>query len=565
MPLTFAGHHWSGRVRMPMRVWLGVAWLGVAWLGAVACAEVGDKTAVIAVGGDADAVIPLLWTQTQGRVVTELMFDKLAEIGPALSTVGDAGYQPRLASSWTWSRDSLSIAFHLDPAARWHDGRAVTARDVRFAFQVYTDPKAAAVGGRDIAANIDSVSIGDSLTATVWFKARTPEQFHSVAYNLIALPEHLMGAIAHDSLRQSAFASLPVGNGPFRFAGWDKSKSLELIANDAYSRGRPKLKRIVFLITNPQAAVRAVLAGDADFFERFSLDDLAEAARSPDIKVTPSPQFAYAVLEFNLRSTDGRQPHPLLASAGVRRALTMAVDRVALERNVLDSLGTPAIGPFSRAQWTSDTTLRQIAYDTTAANRLLDSLGWTRGSDGTRARGGQRLAFGIVVSSSSRPLVRYAELLQQAFARVGVKVAVELGDQKALVDRVTAHTFDAALLTWNGTPSPSGVRQLWGSKSIAKTGTQNAGSWSNATFDAHVDSGLAALSIAAAKAHFKVAYQAAVDDAPAVWLFEPMLVPGVSKRLVTGPMRADAWWQSIPAWDVTGPPRHGAATPTKKP
>lgn len=533
--------------------------VGIALLAAGACADVGDRTVVIAAGADGDVLVPLLWTQTQARAYTELMFDKLADINQSQNSLGDSGFEPRLARSWSWSADSLSIAFHLDPRARWHDGHPVTARDVRFAFRLYTDPKSAAVGGRDLATVADSVSVGDSLTATIWFKRRTPEQFHMAAYNLVPLPEHLIGSVPPDSIRTSAFAMRPVGSGPFKFGSWDKSHSLELVANDAYHRGRPKLNRVVFTITNPPAAVRAVLAGDADFFERFTLDDMAEAARTPGVKVLLTPTYIYGVLAFNLRSTDGRQPHPVFGTTGVRRALTMAVDRNALERNVLDSLARPGIGPLSRSQWTADTTLRQIAYDTIGANALLDSLGWKRGADATRARGGHTLAFSILVSSTSRTMMRYAELLQQSFARVGAKVTVDVGDQKALSDRIGGHTFDAALLTWTASPSPSGARQLWGSVSLAKSGVQNAGSWSNPVFDVQVDSGLAAMTAPAMRAHFRVAYQAAIDDAPAIWLYEPLLVAGMSRRLVTGPLRTDAWWQSVPSWDVTSAPRRSAA------
>lgn len=539
--------------------------IGAVLVVAAACGEVGDKTVVIAVGADGDALIPLLWTQTQARIYTELMFDKLADIGPAQNTLGDVGYEPRLATSWTWAADSLSIAFHLDPRARWHDGHAVTARDVRFAFGLYSDPKSSSTGGRELGMAVDSVSVGDSLTATVWYKARGPEQFHLIVYNLIPLPEHLIGTVPHDSLRAAPYATHPVGSGPFKFGTWEKSRSLELIANETYFRGRPKLARVVFTISNPQAAVRAVLAGDVDFFERFTLDDIAEAARSTTVRVAPNPQYSYAVLEFNLRSQDGKQAHPVLATTGVRRALTMAVDRVALEKNVLDTLARPGIGPFARAQWTADTTLRQLAYDTTAANALLDSLGWKRGADGNRARGGQPLAFAIALSSSSRASVRYAELLQQSFAKVGAKVTIDQADQQALGGRINEHKFDAALLTWTSTPSPSGARLLWGRMSIGPKGVQNAGSWASPSFDAHVDSGLAALSAPAVRAHFKAAYQNALDDPPAIWLYEPMLVPGINKRVVTGPLRADAWWQSIPNWDVTGPGRSSAASSTKKP
>lgn len=277
--LMFAHLQRSDRVKAARR--LGMA---AALLGAVACGEVADKTVVIAIGADGDALIPLMWTQTQGRAYSDLLFDKLAEIGPTLNTVGDAGYEPRLASKWTWSADSLSIVFHLNPLARWHDGKAVTAGDVRFAFDLYTDPKTASNGGRELATNIDSVSVGDSLTVTAWFKRRTPEQFHSVAYNLVPLPRHLLSAVARDSVRTSAFATHPVGSGPFTFGAWDKTHTFEVLANEAYYRGRPKLNRVVFSAIGSQAGVRAVLAGDADFFERLTLDDMAEAAKNSSVK-----------------------------------------------------------------------------------------------------------------------------------------------------------------------------------------------------------------------------------------------------------------------------------------
>jgi len=537
-------------------------WAGALLAAAAACGTVGDKTVVISSGGDGDVLIPQLADQTQGRVYNELLFDKLADIGLAQNTLGDAGYEPRIASSWTWSRDSLSIAFHLDPRARWHDGRPVTAGDVRFAFAVLSDPKTASSAGAELARFVDSVSVGDSLTATVWYKARTPEQFHAVAYNLFPLPEHLLAQVPHDSLKTSAFAKAPVGNGPFRFVSWEQKRRLEMVAFDGYMLGRPKIDRLVFTITgSAQTAVRAVLAGDADFIEQLTFEDVSEAARIPDIRIIPARRYDYGILEFNTRGKDGAGPNAIFGNAGVRRALSMAVDRAALVRNVHDSLGVPGAGPFSRSQWSADTTLRHLAYDTAAAARLLDSLGWHRGPDGTRVRGGRPLAFSIALSNTSRPRVRYAELLQQAFASAGAKVTVDATDMQAFRDKLVSRKFDAVLFSWTATPSPSSARQTWSSRAFAKGSIANAGGWANAVFDAQLDSGLAAMDPVRARAHFSRAYQAALDDAPAIWMYEPMVVAAASRRLVTGPFRPDAWWASVRSWDVTGPRRSGGGKP----
>ena len=100
----------------------------------------GVGTIVIAAAADADHLFPPLVVGTQGKQVVDLVYDYLADPPENLNTIGDSGFTPRLARRWTWAKDSLSIAFQLDPRARWHDGRPVTASDVRFTFDLITDP-----------------------------------------------------------------------------------------------------------------------------------------------------------------------------------------------------------------------------------------------------------------------------------------------------------------------------------------------------------------------------------------------------------------------------------------
>src|SRR6478752_9806296 len=68
-------------------------------------------TIVIAAAADADALLPPLILSVQGKQMADQIFDNLADIGPRLNTVGDAGFTPRLASSWRWSADSLAVDF----------------------------------------------------------------------------------------------------------------------------------------------------------------------------------------------------------------------------------------------------------------------------------------------------------------------------------------------------------------------------------------------------------------------------------------------------------------------
>lgn len=508
-------------------------------------------TVVIAGVADPDNLLPPIERTLAAKAVTDLLFEKLAEIGPALNTVGDAGFEPRLAQRWEWSADSLRVTLHLDARARWHDGHPVRAGDVRFAFSVYTDPQVAANGGDDLRLAIDSVSVSDSVTCVVWFKRRTPEQFFTLVNTLLPLPEHLLGATPRDSIRTSAFGRHPVGDGPFRFVSWEAKSRLELAAADSFYRGRAKLDRVIWtIVPEMPTAVQKLMAGEADFLEALTPPAAATAAKNPSVRVVPYSSFDYGFMRLNVRDASGAHPHPIFGERALRRALTQALDRGLLVRSVFDTLAHVALGPFVRAQWTSDTTLTELSFDRAAAARALDSLGWRAGADGMRAKNGKPLAFTLLRPSSSKSRELFAVLIQEQLRQVGVKVDIAPLEFGAYMARATKGDFDALMDGLHAGPSPVGIRDSWSSHGINRTSGPNYGAYSSPLFDAEVDSAIASMDQRTAKAHFRSAYQAIVDDAPAIWLFEPVAVAGVSKKLNTGILRADGWWLGVPGWSV---------------
>ena len=90
--------------------------------------------------------------------------------------------------------------------------------------------------------------------------------------------------------------------------------------------------------------------------------------------------------------------------------------------------------------------------------------------------------------------------------------------------------------------------RIWGTSGIGKNGG-NYGSYSNPTFDALLDSALAA-DPASARERFTSAYAVINEDAPAIWLYEPRKIIGLHKRIQTTPTRPDAWWFSLADWSI---------------
>lgn len=526
-------------------------------IGAVFTAACGDAAKqasgssgvlTIATPADADALIPPIVSSLQGKQAVDLLFDMLARPTGPIETVGDGGFAPQLASRWNWAADSLSIAFTIDSAARWHDGQPVRASDVAFSYALYTD-SAVASPHAGAFAGIDSVTVRDSSTAVAWWNRRHPEQFFQVAYNLAIMPEHLLAQAPRTALAQSEFARHPIGSGRYRFGTWSRGQLLVFEADTANYRGAPGIARVIWNVTpDATAASLRVLAGEADMLEAIRLDAYEQAVATKGLALVPyhTLDYAYLAFNFNARSAATRQ---LFAAHPMRVALSASLDRQAMVHNVLGELGMVALGPFTRAVPAADTTVAQIAYDTTAADRTLDSLGWTRGADGLRTRAGVPLRFEVIVPASSATRQRMATLMQAQYRARGVDMRIAALEPAQFFARVGSGDFEAALNMWHADPSPMAVRDVWGSPRGNDVGG-NFGRYRNATVDAAFDTAATTFDPTRRRALFHRAFAEIVRDVPAVWLYEPRNMALLRDRVQPTALRADAWWSGIPDWKV---------------
>lgn len=505
-------------------------------------------TIVLSSAADADILLPPLTVTLQGKQVVDQIFDNLADIGPALNTVADAGFIPRLSDRWSWAPDSMSVSFHINPKARWHDGKPVSAEDVRYTFQLVKDPSLASHLASNLD-NVDSVSVVDSLTPRVWFHQRTPDAFFKAATPVVILPSHLLKGTSPATLRESSFARAPVGSGRFRFEAWERGARIVLQADSSNYRGRPNPDRLIWLVAAdyPAAALR-FLGGSADFLDNVKPELVSQVrAKGGDVVVSPG-SLDYGYVAFNLRNAANSGPHRVFGDRETRRALVMAIDRPALVRSVFDTLGLVAHGPATRILATSDTTIG-IPYDPAQASRTLDSLGWRRGADGMRSRGTTPLAFSLIVPQSSAIRMKVAVVLQEQWRTAGAKVRIEPLELNAFGGRMESRKFESLLNAWHIDPTPSSVREEWASSEIRRGG-YNAASYRNPAFDAVIDSAVKEMNPTRSAALYRRAYRILTDDAPAMFLYELRNAQGISKRIRPTGMRADAWWANLAEWSV---------------
>jgi peptide/nickel transport system substrate-binding protein len=361
------------------------------------------------------------------------------------------------------------------------------------------------------------------------------------------MPEHVLKDQPREGLAAADASKHLIGSGRFRLAQFEPGARLELVSDTANYRGRAKLDRVIFTVAaDGGAAVAQILSGQADVLEFIPPDMVARLDSNSPARALPIPGLAYAFLGMNQRGPRGA-PHPLFSDLAVRRAVSMAVDRESMLRNVYDTIGVLGSGPFARR--VADTSVKILPFDRARAAALLDSAGWRPGADGVRVRNGRPLAFSILYPTSSKPRERYAVLIQEQLKSIGARVDLSAVDFPTFQRRQEEGDFDAAMIAANPDANLGGARQYWTATGMAKGG-QNHVSYSNPAFDALLDSAVASFDLNRRRDQTRRAWQTLVDDAPGVWLYDVLLMNAVHRRLRPADMRADGWWAGLADWTI---------------
>ncbi len=549
--------------RSTLRAWLGaglVAALSAAVAGAGAAqSDAARSSIVIVTGQEATLPIPTLMEGTQGSIansdIADQLFLRLALLGPTLITAGDRAFEPLLARTWT-RRDSVTLAFDLDPRATWHDGVPVTAEDVVFTFGRARDP-AVAPRLATLLRNITSVTAEGERRVVFRFSRPYAEQLYDAVFYVAPLPAHLLRGIPPAALADAPFVQAPIGNGAYRWVRRVPGQYVELAANDRFFLGAPAIRRVFFrLATDADARVNLLLGGEGDATENIPppRSNLDRIAARRELRIVPVPSPAIGFLLFNQRDPrDLDRPHPILREPEVRRAIGLALDRRLMVRAVLGSAGEVPFGPASPILWIRHGTPRPLDMDQPEARRLLAARGWLdHDGDGVLDRDGQPLELSLTVPTSSGIRLQMAQQVQEQLRQVGIRLEIDRVEPALWNQRRNAGRFDIDFSSTGQDPSPTGLSQAW-----SCTGGTNVAHFC----DPAVDSLLEVASLATDKAgpawHTVLARIEA--DAPAVFLYALTYMYAVHRRFANVRLRPESPWQSLWEWTVAAPaPRRPA-------
>ncbi len=409
------------------------------------------------------------------------LYDKLLAFKPGSTEVG-----PGLAERWDISADGLVYTFHLRKGVKFHTTpwftptRELNADDVLWSINRVNDKAHPAHGiakngyaywtGMAMPELIKSIEKVDAMTVRLTLT-------HPEAPVLADLAMSSIGSVysAEYAAQLQAAGKLddintkPVGTGPFVFKSYQKDAVVRYAANTAYWGGAPKIDNLVFAITpDPAVIVQRVKAGECAV-ATLAVGQAGAIEGDPNLKVVRSQPLMTSYLAPNAK-------HKFTGDKRFREALALAIDKPSYIQAVYAGNATSAGSFLAPGIWSYDPSL-QRKRDPERAKQLVKASGY----DGSELQ--------LFAGAKDGNLLRGVEVLQADWAKIGVKVKVQLFEVGELLKRSGRGEHDLVLASWfsdNGDPDNFFTPNL---SCAAVTSAGNKAQWCDPEFEKLLEAG----------------------------------------------------------------------------
>jgi peptide/nickel transport system substrate-binding protein len=357
------------------------------------------------------------WIET--RSLNRNFADSLTDQDPATGEI-----VPWLAKSWTVNADASQYTFVLRDGVTFSDGTALDAAAVKTAFDGIVALGANSTLGITYMAGYKSTTVVDPKTVTVAFNGPNAQFLQATSTTTLSI---LSPATYSKTVAERA-AGAVIGSGPFTLVSYQAGQSVKLAKRADYAwpsklvknQGAAYLDAIeVSYIAEDSVRVGNLTSGTIDVaWPRLPISDADQKViqASGGTIVTRSLPGISDILLPNAAA--GKT----LADIKVRQAINKAIDRKSYASTVFWADYPVVKSPLesSTPGWADESA--SLAYDKAGAGTLLTSAGWVLGSDGYRAKAGQRLTLTYILTVSTPG----AQLLQDQLKQVGIDLQLKV-------------------------------------------------------------------------------------------------------------------------------------------
>jgi len=481
-----------------------------------------DGTYAEGVVGPLETLDPLFANSSAEQSAGNLIFSRLM----TYDTTGHLNYD--LATNMTVDETKKVYTVTLRSDAEWHDGRQLTAKDVAFTIGLIQNPSV-----RSTITGWDNIAVAALDDQTVTFTLPSVYAAFPHALNFPVLPEHILGDIDPNTLRENGFSTNPVGSGPFKFRllqdvdTISSRKVVHMIRNDDYYKGAPKLERFQLgVYTNHTDVLKALSTSEVNGAVDLSVTDLAQVNTTRyDTTKKPINAGVYAI--FNTTS-------PALSDKAVRQAIQKGTDTKAVREALGEDI--PALYlPFVNGQLSGDVPA-EPTYDLEAAKKQLNDAGWVL--DGSVRKKGDTVLQMNVVTVKNNDFEKVLEKLSGQWRLLGITVNTTIVDPTDVADKVVEtvlrpRSYDVLLyqLTIGGDPD---VYAYWHSSQASPNEKgRNFANYSNVLADDTLTSASSRTETDLRNAKYLTFARQWLTDAPAIGLYQSTLQYVSSKNIST--------------------------------
>ena len=472
----------------------------------------GDKELAVQIGPDPETIDPALNSAVDGG-------NMLLHAYECLLTVGEDGaLQPGQAESYDVSEDGLTWTFHLRDGLKWSDGSDLTANDFVYSWKRVCDPEVAApyaetvlgmVKGYDeaIDGNLDALGVSAPDDSTLVVELANPcSYFGSLAAFATLSPVQEATIEANGE----AWATAPetyVSNGPFYMTEWVPGSHITFSKNPYYwNADAIKLDRLKFvLMEDSNAAYSAYQTGEVLMIKDVPTEEIPSLTGTDDFYVDPIIGTYYISLNIQKAPFD---------DVNVRKALSLAIDREYVASTLMQGTYTAA-GNFMGPGW-MDTDGTEFMSNANGGKPYIDTTNFEANLEEAK----QLLADAGYPDGEGFPTISYttndagyhkvvAEYLQQAWAELGIDLQVNIVEWSSFTPMRRSGDFEVARNGWVGDYSdPSNMLELF-----CTTNGNNDGKFSNADFDAAIETSRSTLDAAERSTALHTAEDILMDQA----------------------------------------------------
>ena len=385
---------------------------------------------------DVATLDPAIGYDWQNWSMIKSLFDGLMDYEP-----GTTELTPGLAESYEISDDGTVFTFTLRDGINFHNGRAMTAEDVKYSLDRVTNPETQSPGagffgsiaGYDAVASgeatsLSGVTVPDAKTVRIELSRTDATFLHVMALNLASVvPKEAVDEFGAD------FGRNPVGTGAFSLEEWTLGQRVVFAKNADYWReGAPYLDGITFEIgQEPIVALLRLQQGEVDIPgdgippAKFT-EVMGDPAQAERVVEGGQLHTGYITMNVNMAPFD---------DVKVRQAVNMAINKDRIVQ-IINGRAVPANQPLPPSMPGYVEGYQGYAYDVEAAKALLAEAG--------HAEGFETELF--VMNTDPQP--RIAQAIQQDLAAIGITASIQSLAQANVI--AAGGSPEGAAMIWSG-------------------------------------------------------------------------------------------------------------------